>query len=201
VTNDAAESIRLTHDATGHLAEMVERMRQSADGVTSIVGVIKGVADQTNLLALNAAIEAARAGEHGRGFAVVADEVRKLANNTVQATNEISTQIAAIHADVKATADVMAQAGMQIAAAHDKLQRSNADTRVINDNVVAISGQIEQISFSLEEQSAVSGMLHSVTAEVSTAATATEEQAQQIFQLLDSMVRAIDEVKHAGTSR
>jgi len=201
VTNDAAESIRQTHAATRHLAEMVERMRQSADGVTSVVSVIKEIADQTNLLALNAAIEAARAGEHGRGFAVVADEVRKLANNTVTATNDIGRQIKAIQSDVKATADVMATAGVEIAAAHDKLERSSADTREINDKIGAISAQIEQISMSLEEQSAVSDMLRNATTEVSTAATATEEQAQQIFQLLDSMVNTIDALKQTGASQ
>ncbi|MDP1733454.1 MAG: methyl-accepting chemotaxis protein [Sulfuritalea sp.] len=198
VTQDAAESIRQTHDATRHLAEMVERMKRSANGVTSIVSVIKGVADQTNLLALNAAIEAARAGEHGRGFAVVADEVRKLANNTVNATNEISQQIAAIHQDVKETAAVMATAGVQISSAHEKLQRSNADTATINDMVAAMASQIEQISFSIEEQSAVSAMLRNTTTEVSNTATASESQAQQIIQLLDSMASAIEAVKRAG---
>lgn len=113
IVEDTLAKMRAIADSVGHTGKRVQELGKSSNQIGEIIGVIDDIADQTNLLALNAAIEAARAGEQGRGFAVVADEVRKLAERTSKATKEITQMIQNIQTETHSAVEAM-QAGTKL---------------------------------------------------------------------------------------
>jgi len=141
---DMIENIRLQAEAETTLAEKLSRLSNEADQVKTILTVINDIADQTNLLALNAAIEAARAGEHGRGFAVVADEVRKLAERTQKSLTEINSTISVI---VQAINDASEEMNKDSQTA----QQISKSSTIIGDTVAQSVGVINDISLSIGE--------------------------------------------------
>lgn len=144
-----ARDIRQASDAVTQLAE-------HSNAITQVVDVISAVAQQTNLLALNAAIEAARAGEQGRGFAVVADEVRGLASRTQQSTSSIQGMIQALQGSAGQAVDIMHKSIEQAALSVEEALRASASLDGINLRVTAISDSSAQIAAAVEQQSAVS---------------------------------------------
>jgi methyl-accepting chemotaxis protein len=136
-------------------ADAITDLEEKSDDIQSIMGVIHSIADQTNLLALNAAIEAARAGEQGRGFAVVADEVRMLAGRTQDATKQINSVIEELRAGITSAVHMMNKERKQ---AYDAIEESNlADTALaaISTSVARINDMNSQIAAAATEQSAV----------------------------------------------
>ena len=130
---------------------------KQVDAIGAIMSVINDIADQTNLLALNAAIEAARAGEAGRGFAVVADEVRKLAEKTMQATKEVGSAIGGIQQGAKRSIEAQAEATRNVQDAQKLAAESGTSLEKIVADSNAVAGQIQAIATAAEEQSATSG--------------------------------------------
>ncbi len=166
VVDKSIAEIERVAGITKGLADKITNLYGEAEGIGEIVDMINEVADQTNLLALNAAIEAARAGEHGRGFAVVADEVRKLAERTTRATKEIDVKIGRINSEIKNAKEAMEEVLSQL----DLTVNHSKDIKETFNNIVENIGKIEemivQIASSAEEQSATARDIASTVDEV-----------------------------------
>ncbi len=156
VVQDNINIIKTLSDDVKHAAEVIQALKSNSESIGSVLDVIKGVAEQTNLLALNAAIEAARAGEQGRGFAVVADEVRTLASRTQQSTIEIQDMIERIQSGTLDAVAVMDKGVKTATASVEQATSTEGSLDVITKSVVNISSINTQIATALEEQSVVS---------------------------------------------
>ncbi|MCZ8529482.1 methyl-accepting chemotaxis protein [Alteromonas sp. PRIM-21] len=143
-----AENVRETADVIG-------RLESDSNKVGSVLDVIKGIAEQTNLLALNAAIEAARAGEQGRGFAVVADEVRTLASRTQQSTEEIQSTIEQLQSAAHSAVEVMARGTEQATNSVETANKAGSSLETITSTIGRINQMNEQIAHNTEDQRTV----------------------------------------------
>jgi len=159
-----SDTISVMHSITERVknsAKAVESLGSRSDQIGEIVGTIEDIADQTNLLALNAAIEAARAGEQGRGFAVVADEVRALAERTTRATREIGEMIKAIQHETKDAVLAMHEGVSEVARGSEKASDSGKALEEILQQISDVSMQIQQVATAAEEQTATTSEISS----------------------------------------
>ena len=183
-------------------AKSVESLGSRSDQIGEIIGTIQDIADQTNLLALNAAIEAARAGEQGRGFAVVADEVRALAERTTKATREIGEMIKAIQSETKGAVAAMEEGVREVESGTAEAAKSGHALQEILEQINAVTMQVNQVATAAEEQTAttseISSNIHQITDVVQETAKGAQESAtaaNQLATLAEDLQRLVGQFK------
>ncbi|WP_306533771.1 methyl-accepting chemotaxis protein [Geobacter sp.] len=183
-----AERVRAT-------ATTVESLGTRSDQIGAIVGTIEDIADQTNLLALNAAIEAARAGEQGRGFAVVADEVRALAERTTRATKEISAMIKAIQSETRGAVAAMEEGVHEVESGTGEAGRSGEALTEILDQINAVGMQVSQIATAAEQQTATTSEISSNIQQITEVVQVTARGAQESATAASQLARQAEELQ------
>ncbi|GLQ71846.1 methyl-accepting chemotaxis protein [Vibrio penaeicida] len=182
----AVDSMTTLQSEFGHTQQAMEGLISESAQVSGVLDVIKSIAEQTNLLALNAAIEAARAGEQGRGFAVVADEVRSLAQRTQDSTNEIEEIIASLQEKTNSMGGTINQAATLMGTAHESIDKIGEVFVKIKDTTGTIFSLNSEIAQSTDEQSKVSNMIN--------------ESLTQINDLTNKVAHSIEQVEHSASN-
>ncbi len=183
VVEETVEGMKRIAEVVQQSADIVKELGKGSDQIGEIIQVIDDIADQTNLLALNAAIEAARAGEQGRGFAVVADEVRKLAERTTKATKEIAEMIKKIQRDTGGAVEAIEKGTDEVEKGKLLAEKSGNSLREIIQGTTEVLEVVTQVAAASEEQSATS---EQISRSIESISSVTQESAMGVQQIATS---------------
>lgn len=203
IITQTVDSIESLTSQINSSSTAVQDLVKETESIGSVLDVIRGIAEQTNLLALNAAIEAARAGEQGRGFAVVADEVRSLASKTGDSTEEIQTMIEKLQAGANNAASQMKLSASNTNQTLDFASQTTESINGILESVDSISTTNQHIAHATEEQSTAANSIDQsivrisqLTNDVSAAAEHTLEASEQLSEMVDEIHSLVVQFKH-----
>ena len=203
VVENAISGIKNVAVLTEKLGSMINGLEKSSLEIGEIISVINDIADQTNLLALNAAIEAARAGEQGRGFAVVADEVRKLAERTVKATKEIVSKVQTIQQNTQTTKSSMDNTLKEVNSSVGFASQAGDSLNNIEKNILSLAEQIDSIAAASEEQTAATSEISENIEKVSNLASSNAgkaknatEEAASVYAELEKLINIMKKFKY-----
>ncbi len=181
-----------------HIAELIEGLGENSKQIGEIVDTIANIADQTNLLALNAAIEAARAGEHGRGFAVVADEVRKLAEQSQEAASEISERIGRIQSSTQEAVDAMHQGLSEVMDGTKTVQGAGTSFEGIASMVGKVAEASQAMQSSVERLTQSIGRIDAAVEEINTKSRSVADEAQTVSAATEEETASMHEIADAS---
>jgi len=179
VVDQTVSGINEIAEVVNSSAMAIQELGKRSEQIGEVIEVINDIADQTNLLALNAAIEAARAGEHGRGFAVVADEVRKLADRTTKATEEIASSITAMQSETDSAVDRMQSGTGKVEEGVSLAKQAGQSLSAIVEGSSTVSSMIQSIATAAEEQSAAAEQIARNVESISSVSQQSTQGAQQ----------------------
>lgn len=202
MANENKRTILALADEVAKASVVINKVHEDSASIGSILDVIRGIAEQTNLLALNAAIEAARAGEQGRGFAVVADEVRSLASRTQDSTQEIQQMIEVLQKGTQEAVAVMDLGSSQASSCVEKTEQANNALESISEAVHRAHDSGTHIAHAAQEQNLVSQQVSeklehiaAISEETSTGADQTAQSSHQVAQLAEELQASVKEFK------
>ncbi len=195
VVEQTVQKMRDIASAVKNTASNIEKLGQSGKKIGEIISVIDDIADQTNLLALNAAIEAARAGEQGRGFAVVADEVRKLAERTTEATKQIADMIKGIQKETDNAVEEMQQGTTEVESGIELADKAGDSLGQVVSSSQEVQDMINQIAAANEEQSSTSEEIAKNVAGISNVTSEQAQQVQEVASTSDELAKLTEQLR------
>ena len=195
---DSIEQMNLVHHSTEEMSMVITSLGEKSQEISQVISLITNIAEQTNLLALNAAIEAARAGEHGKGFAVVADEVRKLAEQSGHATKDVSQLISEIQKEVDQTVRAMEMGQNRVKEGIVSVNNAGEAFKQITIQVEHVSAQIQDVSAAIEEINASTDQLVQTIDEAQKIAEQQSSYSQNVAASAEEQNASMEEIAAAS---